>query len=188
MREALQKMADAAGHSVGEEIRVRVEESLSMERAPSDLRRLHDAVNRFVNLVWKEIGANFNEDAIAARALRAAIDAYLERHHKAKEGFDSKEGPSPEEIGRDIEAADHAVAGPVEEAIQSLDKNLASMRESLAQLASMRESLAGVGNRKPQLEQAIASLTQQRRKLQQLLYAPDLAEYIREEKVRKMAQ
>jgi hypothetical protein len=192
MREDLQRAADAAGHSVGEEIRVRVEGSLSRERAPSDLRRLHAAVDRFVNLVWKEIGTNFNENEVAARAFRAAIDAYLERHHKAKEGLDSKEGLSPEEIGRNIEAADYAIAGPVEEAIQSLDKNLESMRKARAELVfselASRSPKGTAGMQIAQLEEAIVGLQAQRRKLQQLLNAPWLAHDAREEKIRKIAQ
>jgi chromosome segregation ATPase len=115
----------------------------------------------------------------------------LERHHKAKEGLDSNEGLSPEEIGRNIEAADYAIAGPVEEAIQSLDKNLESMRKALAELTftelALRSPKGAVGNRMAQLDQAIAGLQEQRRKLQQLLRAPDLTNDVREEKIRKIA-
>jgi chromosome segregation ATPase len=161
-----------------------------MERAPSDLRRLHAAVDRLVDLVWEEIGANFNEKAVAARAFRADIDAYLERH-KAKEGLDSKEGLSPEEIGRNIEAADYAIAGPVEEAIQSLDKDLESMRKALVELRytelASQSPTSAAEIRMVQLEQAISGLQEQRRKLQQLLSAPRLAHDAREEKLRKIS-
>jgi hypothetical protein len=130
LRWSLEEAAKSAGHSIAEEIRLRLSESFARD-TPSHLNLLLNSIMRFVALVKKQTDKEWSADAEAATTLRAAIDAYLRRHYHADDEkrmrtvFDSS---SLDEIGESIEADDYAAWRRTKTALVEIEKSLEAMK------------------------------------------------------------
>jgi hypothetical protein len=157
MRERLQRAADAAGHSVAEEIRRRLERTFAQRTTPTRLRLLVDAITRFAGMIKDRTGKDWSSDPSAATLLLQTISLYMGRRYGAR--LNEK---TVLEIGEDIEAADHKVVQALEEALVSTEANI----------KNILEALPNAGARKEQIEQGLRSLMQQRDALQSMLRSP----------------
>jgi hypothetical protein len=165
--------ATEAGHSIAEEIRLRLIASFAREE-PTGLNRLLDDVARLADLVGKQTGAEWNVDPVAARILRAAIATRLKLRYGAQDNLKFSGAPA-DEIGRDIEYADYSVTDAIENHLWIIDQRLEEMRDTLAK----------AGIRRPELEEIIRSLEKERNDVRRRQKRPhkDIEQEYRRERV-----
>lgn len=111
VRESLEAAAKAGGHSLGEEIRQRLDRTF--QEADPQTRELLDAIDSLTTLVRLQTGRDWHEHAGANRVLRRAILARLTRlKPEGEESFAGSDLPKhplvastdPDEMGLGLEA------------------------------------------------------------------------------------
>jgi hypothetical protein len=124
VRAVIEKASAEAGHSLSEEIRRRLEQTLKENAYDSETRKLMAAVHRFAVLVKLQTNHRWQDHPAANRVMRQAITARLARLKPGGEPLFSPDelpsarlvtGDDPEAMGTGLEAIDF-YQPPVEEA------------------------------------------------------------------------